>query len=111
MSKRAINSPTLTAEEWSAYLTARRDRRAHPRPVMLTGGQVGQIAEIMSEIREISFLINMLIEFPEEWNERLGEIRSTASRVRYAAKAPRQRLLPPVDAGLAGELLQVAADD
>ena len=112
MSKRAINSPamTLNAEEWADYIADRRDRRSHPKPVTLTGEQVNQIATICQQAREILFCVNLLIEFPEEWNEQLRSIRSTASTIRYAAKAPRQRYLPPADDEIAAELLS-AADD
>jgi hypothetical protein len=112
MSKRAINSPatTLNAEQWSDYVADRVRRRAHPKPVTLTGAQVDQIATICHQAREILFCVNLLIEFPEEWNEQLRSIRSTASTIRYAAKAPRQRYLPPADDGIAAELLS-AADD
>jgi hypothetical protein len=105
MSKRSINSPTTTlnAEQWSDYVADRVRRRAHPKPVTLTGAQVDQIATIL-------FCVNLLIEFPEEWDEQLRSIRSTASTIRYAAKAPRQRYLPPADDGIAAELLS-AADD
>jgi hypothetical protein len=107
MSKRAINSPatTLNAEQWSDYVANRVRRRAHPKPVMLTGEQVAQITTSCHQAREILFCVNLLTEFPEEWNEQLRAIRSTASTIRYAAKAPGPRYLPPADDGIAAELL------
>jgi hypothetical protein len=112
MSRKAINSPatTLNAEEWADYVRDRVQRRAHPKPVTLSGEQVNQIATICHQAREILFCVNLLIEFPEEWNEQLRAIRSTASTIRYAAKAPRQRYLPPADDRIVAELLS-AADD
>lgn len=100
----------MDAEEWSDYVADRRERRAHPGGVTLTGEQVRQIAEICQQAREIWFCVNLLIEFPEQWNENLRSIRSTASTIRYAAKAPRQRYLPPAD-GIVEVPALAAADD
>lgn len=113
MKCKSINDPRRSMDdaEWADYLAQRRERRAHPRAVRLSGEQVQQIAEICHQAREILFCVNLLIEFPGEWNEQLRAIRSTASTIRYAAKAPRQRSLPPADAVVVTELLGAAADD
>jgi hypothetical protein len=93
MSKRAINSPatTLDDEQWSDYVNAHRERRAHPQPVTLTGEQVHQISSIIGQACEVIHCAQMLYEFPEEWDRTLRSIRSTAGTIRYFAKAPKAR--------------------
>lgn len=112
MSRNAINDPRRSIDDaqWSDYLACHRERRAHPRPVTLSGEQVQQIAAICHQAREILFCADLLLQFPEQWNENLRSIRSTASTIRYFAKPSRQRYLPQVN-GVVAAPVPEAADD